>query len=49
MFDMMNIAGIKGAFGAADAARVALPLPLPGLPLLSGWRSFGIGDGGSGV
>ncbi len=51
MFKIVDIADIKGAFGAADAARAALlPLPLPLLPLPSGLACFGnTGDGGTEV
>lgn len=40
MFAVMNIAGNKGGFAAAVAAR-ALPLPLPTLPLTSGSACYG--------
>ena len=45
MFNAVNIAADKGAFRAFAAARVAavaLPLPLPTLPLLSGGARCGI-------
>lgn len=46
MFNVVDIAGIKGGFAAAVAV-CALPLPLLPLLPLSGAGACGYGDGGT--